>query len=113
MSGPARSAIAPGIVGPRCGTVDPEDDWHTVRVHGEARLGIQLAPNHVPPQWPTERGHPQQQVHLDLYVTDPRAAHDHAPAVGARPVQPADLSAAAGFAVYTDPAGHPFCLCWG
>ena len=41
------------------GTVEPEDDWHTVRVDGEARLGIQLAPDHVPPRWPTEPGHPQ------------------------------------------------------
>jgi hypothetical protein len=95
------------------GTVDPEDDWHTVRVDGEARLGIQLAPDHVAPRWPTEPGHPQQQIHLDLFVTDPPAAHEHALAVGARLVQPADLSTAEGFEVYTDPAGHPFCLCWG
>jgi hypothetical protein len=79
------------------GTVDPEDDWHTVRVDGEARLGIQLAPDHVAPRWPTEPGHPQQQIHLDLFVTDPPASHEHALAVGARLVQPADLSAAAGF----------------
>ncbi|MCU1575149.1 MAG: hypothetical protein JWO93_3231 [Micrococcaceae bacterium] len=38
------------------GTVDAEDDWHTVSVDGEPRLGFQ---------------------------------------------------------VYADPAGHPFCLCWG
>jgi hypothetical protein len=95
------------------GTVDSEDDWHTVRVDGEARLGIQLASDHVPPQWPTESGRPQQQIHLDLFVADPPVAHEHALAVGARLVQPADLSAEAGFEVYTDPAGHPFCLCWG
>ena len=95
------------------GTVDEDDDWHTVRVGGEARLGIQLAPDHVAPRWPSEPGHPQQQIHLDLYVTDPTAAHEHALAAGARLVQPADLSAAEGFEVYTDPAGHPFCLCWG
>ena len=23
------------------------------------------------------------------------------------------IDAAAGFQVYADPAGHPFCLCWG
>ena len=97
-SGPAASTASSGmsarrrawIVGPRCHHADrgdladdAEDDWHTVRVAGEARLGIQLAPDHLPPQGPTEPGHPQQQIHLDL------------------------------FEVYTDPAGHPFCLCWG
>ncbi len=32
------------------GTVDAEDDWHTVMVDGEPRVGVQLAPNHVPPR---------------------------------------------------------------
>lgn len=31
------------------GTVDTEDDWHMVIVDGEPRVGVQLAPNHVPP----------------------------------------------------------------
>jgi catechol 2,3-dioxygenase-like lactoylglutathione lyase family enzyme len=95
------------------GTVDAEDDWHTVRVGGEARLGLQLAPDHVPPTWPTEPGHPQQQIHLDLFVTDPAAARAHALSIGARLVQEADLTTKQGFEVYADPAGHPFCLCWG
>jgi hypothetical protein len=35
-------------------------------------------------------------------------------ALGARLLKPADdLGAAEGFQVYADPAGHPFCLCWG
>lgn len=93
------------------GTVEAEDDWHTVRVDGEARLGFQLAPDHVPPRWPD--GTPQQ-MHLDLYVEDIRAAHEHAVAVGARVLQEADdLDADEGFQVYADPSGHPFCLCWG
>jgi hypothetical protein len=24
-----------------------------------------------------------------------------------------DLASGGGFPVYADPAGHPFCLCWG
>jgi catechol 2,3-dioxygenase-like lactoylglutathione lyase family enzyme len=92
------------------GTVDAEDDWHTVLVGGEPRLGFQLAPNHVRPDWPD--GEPQQ-VHLDLYVDDIRAAHEHAVAVGAQLLKQADdLDAAEGFQVYADPSGHPFCLCW-
>ena len=34
------------------GTVDEEDDWHRVMVDGESRVAVQLAPNHVPPDWP-------------------------------------------------------------
>jgi predicted enzyme related to lactoylglutathione lyase len=93
------------------GTVDTEDDWHTIRVDGSPRLGIQLAPDHVPPEWPD--GTPQQ-MHLDLYVDDIKTAHDEALALGAKLLKPAeDIEAKDGFQVYADPAGHPFCLCWG
>jgi predicted enzyme related to lactoylglutathione lyase len=103
----AESTFWAGLLG---GTVDAEDDWHMVSVNGEPRLGFQLAPNHVPPVWPD--GTPQQ-IHLDLYVEDVKAAHEEAVALGARLLKPADdIDAAEGFQVYADPAGHPFCLCW-
>ncbi len=93
------------------GTVDAEDDWHMVFVDGEPRVGVQLAPNHVPPDWPD--GTPQQQIHLDLWVDDLTAAHEHVMSLGARLLRPAeDPEAAEVFQVYADPAGHPFCLCW-
>jgi hypothetical protein len=93
------------------GTVDADDDWHSVKVDGEPRIAVQLAPDHVPPQWPD--GSPQQ-VHLDLWIDDLAPAHDEAVALGARLLQAADdLTTAEGFQVYADPAGHPFCLCWG
>ncbi|MFC7406702.1 VOC family protein [Georgenia alba] len=93
------------------GTVEADDDWHTVRVDGEARLAVQLAPDHVRPEWPD--GTPQQ-IHLDLFVKDVRAAHDEVMGLGASFLQAAeDLDAPSGFQVYADPAGHPFCLCWG
>ena len=44
-----------------------------VIVEGEPRVGVQLAPNHVPPDWPD--GTPEQQIHLDLWVDDFAAAH--------------------------------------
>lgn len=104
----AESSFWAGLLG---GTVDRDDDWHTIRVNGEGRIGVQLAPNHVPPQWPD--GQPQQ-IHLDLYIDDLAAAHDEAVRLGAKLLKPADDPAAkAGFQVYADPAGHPFCLCWG
>ncbi|MFZ0666830.1 MAG: VOC family protein [Acidimicrobiales bacterium] len=93
------------------GTVEAEDDWHTVYVDGRPRLAIQLAPQHVQPDWPN--GSPQQ-IHLDFYVDDVKAAHEEAVSKGARLLQAAeDIDAASGFQVYADPAGHPFCLCWG
>jgi predicted enzyme related to lactoylglutathione lyase len=107
---PAVSAFWAGLFG---GTVETDgDDWHNVLVDGECRLAVQLAPNHVPPDWPN--GTPQQQIHLDLSIDDIRAAHEEAVVLGARLLQPAeDLSAPSGFQVYADPAGHPFCLCLG
>jgi catechol 2,3-dioxygenase-like lactoylglutathione lyase family enzyme len=104
----AESAFWAGLLG---GTVDAEDDWHSVVIDGEWRLSVQLAPDHVPPEWP--EGTPQQ-IHLDLYVDDLATAHQQAMALGARLLKPApDPEAAEGFQVYADPAGHPFCLCWG
>jgi predicted enzyme related to lactoylglutathione lyase len=92
------------------GTVDEEDDWHMVMVDGAPRVGVQLAPDHVPPEWPD--GTPQQ-IHLDLWVGDVAAAHDEVMSLGAGLLKAADdLQSVEGFQVYADPAGHPFCLCW-
>jgi predicted enzyme related to lactoylglutathione lyase len=92
------------------GTVEADDDWHTVFVDGEQRLGVQLAPDHVPPEWPD--GTPQQ-LHLDLFVDDVKVAHDEVLSLGATLLKPAeDIESDEGFQVYADPAGHPFCLCW-
>lgn len=104
----AVSSFWAGLLG---GTVEADDDWHTIRVDGESRMAVQLAPNHVPPQWPDG---PPQQIHLDLYVEDVTSAHQEAVALGATLLKAAkDLTAPEGFQVYADPAGHPFCLCWG
>ena len=104
----AESAFWAGLLG---GDVEAEDDWHTVFVGGQPRLAVQLAPDHVPPEWPD--GAPQQ-LHLDLYVDDLDGAHERAIELGARVLKPADdPGAAEGFQVYADPAGHPFCFCWG
>jgi len=75
----AESAFWAGLLG---GTVVAEDDWHSVLVDGEWRLGVQLAPNHVPSEWPD--GTQQQQIHLDLHVDDLQAAHEEAISLGAR-----------------------------
>ena len=94
------------------GRVERDDDWHTVYVDDAPYLAVQLAPDHVRPEWPG--GAQQQQIHLDLHVDELAAAHEHATAAGAALVQPAEnADAAEGFQVYADPAGHLFCLCWG
>jgi hypothetical protein len=95
------------------GVVDAEADWHCVIVDGVWRLGIQLAPNHVAPEWPD--GSQQQQIHLDVWVDDLSAAHDKVISLGARLLRPADDPTTSDevFQVYADPAGHPFCLCRG
>jgi catechol 2,3-dioxygenase-like lactoylglutathione lyase family enzyme len=104
----AASSFWAGLLG---GRVEAEDDWHSIYVDGEPRMAVQLAPDHVAPQWPD--GAPQQ-IHLDLYVEDIAVAHQEAMALGARLLQAAGNPAAdEGFQVYADPAGHPFCLCWG
>ena len=94
------------------GTVDAQDDWHMVMVDGESRVGVQLAPNHIPPDWP--EGTPEQQIHLDLWVDDFADAHNRVVSLGAKVLKPAteDADSPDNFQVYADPAGHPFCLCW-
>jgi predicted enzyme related to lactoylglutathione lyase len=92
------------------GTVDAEPDRHMVMVDGEPRVGVQLAPDHVPPDWPD--GSPQE-IHLDLWVEDFATAHNEVLHHGGRVLKRADdLTAVEGFQVYADPAGHPFCLRW-
>jgi predicted enzyme related to lactoylglutathione lyase len=103
------SSFWAGVLG---GTVNAEDDWHMVYVEGNPVIGIQLAPNHVPPEWPD--GNPQQ-IHLDLWVDDVEAAHAEVMSHGAKLLKSAEArppEARDNFQIYVDPAGHPFCLCW-
>jgi predicted enzyme related to lactoylglutathione lyase len=103
----AESSFWAGVLG---GEVDAEDDWHMVFVDGAPRVGVQLAPNHVPPEWPD--GAPQQ-VHLDLWVEDIEEARARVRSLGAKMLKAAEgADSADDFEVYADPAGHPFCLCW-
>jgi catechol 2,3-dioxygenase-like lactoylglutathione lyase family enzyme len=92
------------------GTVDAEEDWHMVMVDGAPRIGVQLAPDHVPPDWPG--GEPKQQIHLDLWVDDFPSSHELVMSLGANVLQEAERGEGDSFQVYADPAGHPFCLVW-
>jgi hypothetical protein len=92
--------------------IDEDPQFHCVIDNrGNWLVGVQRAPDHVPPDWPD--GEPQQ-VHVDFHVTDPAAAHGRAIDLGARLLQDAtDPESDEGHRVYADPAGHPFCLGWG
>jgi hypothetical protein len=102
------SAFWAGMLG---GLVVGDDSFHcVVDASGEWHVGVQLAPDHVPPKWPDGE---QQQVHLDLHVEDADEAHETAIRLGATLLQEGDLSSEEGHRVYADPAGHPFCIGWG
>jgi hypothetical protein len=95
------------------GTVHRDDTWHSIVVDGEWVMGVQLAPDHVAPDWPG--GPQQQQVHLDLHVDDLEAADRIATDLGGRrlraPRRPDDTpDGDERFAVDASPAGHPFCF---
>jgi len=95
------------------GELRRKERHHILTRDGMPVLAVQLAPDHLPPQWPDGR---PQQLHLDLAVDDIAAAHRQVLAAGGRlltPAQDVDDAAPAGHRVFADPAGHPFCLCWG
>jgi predicted enzyme related to lactoylglutathione lyase len=79
-------------------------------VHADAQKAV-VVPWAATPQWPD--GAPQQ-IHLDLVIDDIAAAEAEVLELGATLLQAAtELDAESGYRVYADPAGHPFCLCWG
>ncbi|MCF6508734.1 VOC family protein [Blastococcus sp. MG754426] len=89
---------------------DDDPQWTTLRPEdGGPGLSFQLEEEHVPPVWPPEPGAQQMQLHLDLQVDDLDAATAVAEEAGARRVG-GHTDAHEDVRVFTDPAGHPFCL---
>jgi len=87
------------------GEIRGEGEWVQIELEGSADIAFQLAPNHVPPEWPD--GSPQQ-AHLDLDVPDLDSAEAEILELGA--VKAGFQPNPESFRVYLDPAGHPFCL---
>ncbi len=79
------------------------DDWITLTTVDGWRVGLQLAPDLVAPQWP-DPAHPQQ-AHLDIRVPDLAAATQQAVELGATLLRQNDT-----WNTLADPAGHPFDL---
>lgn len=90
------------------------DRWRNVWIDSNWQIGVQLAPDHVPPTWPDNQI--PQQMHFDLYVVGVDAldtATDTVTALGGRVLRAApDRGADRGCQVHASPAGHPFCICW-
>jgi hypothetical protein len=66
---------------------------------------FQQVSEYNPPQWP-DPARPQQ-AHLDILVDDLDAGEARALELGASRL----AGGGEQFRVFTDPAGHPFCLC--
>jgi catechol 2,3-dioxygenase-like lactoylglutathione lyase family enzyme len=81
-----------------------EPDWIVVRAPDGQEIAFQLAPDHVPPQWPGQE-HPQQ-VHLDLTIDRYQEAAERAIELGATRLADGET-----WITLADPAGHPFDLC--
>ena len=94
----------------RVDAADP--DWVEVVAPAGDKSGFSLAFQQIEhyrmPEWPD--GEVAQQAHLDFHVDSLQRAGAIAAAAGATKHLRQPLSDAT-FAVYTDPAGHPFCLC--
>ena len=84
-------------------------DWVVIGLeHGLRQLAFQRAAEWVPPRWP-DPAFPQQ-LHLDIRVGDADRGEQELLLMAATRV-PGERET--GFRVFTDPAGHPFCIVFG
>lgn len=81
-----------------------DDKWITMSAADGWLIGLQHAPDHLPPRWP-DQSQPQQ-AHLDLRVPDLEAGASRAVEAGATLMRRND-----SWHTLADPAGHPFDLC--
>ena len=86
------------------------DDWVVIgRQPGQRELAFQRDDTWTPPPWPPQP-HRHLDIHLDIRVDDIDTAEPFVLSLGARRLQ---TQREAGFRVYADPDGHPFCLVFG
>ena len=101
----ALAAFYCDLLGLQVINVDSDDDWVSIAENDHSPgLAFQQVADYQPPQWPGQE-HPQQ-FHIDVMVDDMDVAHQQVLALGAIHV----ANDGTGFRVFTDPAGHPFCL---
>ncbi|MFI9216501.1 VOC family protein [Streptomyces werraensis] len=87
---------------------DSSADWAGIRF-GEIELAFIRVDDHRAPQWP-DTEHPKQ-FHLDFEVDDIEAEQARVLGLGATLRQDFVGPEGYGWRIYTDPVGHPFCLC--
>jgi len=85
---------------------EPDDDFAALTREDGLYLVFQRVDDYRPPRWP-EQSTPQQ-LHLDFAVDDLDQAEARVLELGA--AKPEFQPGGDDFRVFTDPAGHPFCL---
>jgi predicted enzyme related to lactoylglutathione lyase len=85
-----------------------DGSWAGIRF-GEIDLAFIRVDDYRAPTWP-DAEHPKQ-FHLDFEVDDIEAEQSRVLALGAILKQDFIGADGHGWRVYTDPVGHPFCLC--
>ncbi|WP_026922600.1 VOC family protein [Glycomyces arizonensis] len=87
---------------------DSDDDWAGI-TYGEVELAFQRVDDYHAPTWPSSE-HPKQ-YHLDFEVDEFGPEQRRVTELGATLRQNFINDKGYGWQVYTDPIGHPFCLC--
>ncbi|MER6423764.1 VOC family protein [Streptomyces sp. NPDC001137] len=87
---------------------DSNEHWAGIKL-GDIELAFIQVDDYRAPQWPDSE-HPKQ-FHLDFEVDDIEAEERRVLALGATLQRNCVGPNGYGFRVYTDPIGHPFCLC--
>ena len=102
----------PGNEPPPAGQPDPKaEDWLVLRNPGGTNLAFQKVNELKESSWPD--GTIPQQLHLDASVPTKVAfdvQHERAMSLGARLLQDRYDDPEEALRVYSDPAGHPFCI---
>jgi catechol-2,3-dioxygenase len=80
-----------------------DEEWISLRSDDGWRIGLQYAPDHVPPRWP-DPAYPQQ-AHLDFRVPDLESGSARAVELGATLLRRNET-----WHTLADPSGHPFDL---
>lgn len=84
------------------------DTWAGI-AFGQVELAFVRVEDYRAPQWPNS-DHPKQ-FHLDFEVDDVEGEQARVLALGASLQHDSIGQDGFGWRVYTDPVGHPFCLC--
>jgi predicted enzyme related to lactoylglutathione lyase len=85
-----------------------DDRWASVQC-GEVDLAFQRVDDYRPPRWPSDE-HPKQ-FHIDFEVDEFEPEQLRVVELGATLQKNFIGPEGYGWQVYTDPVGHPFCLC--